>query len=812
MKRLILCSMSPTQRNASLGVHNLRFAAYLIAFGLILGACQHGGMPAATNVAGGASADGAAIPAQPARVSKDMYTIFYDQKAHLTGLMDEGNFADADRLLGEQADWFAANRDKALPALQRLADHFNGKKKPELEESTRQLESVTWPAARAQWPALRKTLSDAKARSAGYASETVLKDSAFALPEATRLAEALAAKEAPIRREAAERFAAFGHFGDGGFFDAYPVALVGDQFFRDNPALLDKALAKAKAAQIQKFADNYPLDAVGVDARRAIGEKLMAAYAAESGGKADLAAVLGAWKAAKVAGFEKLDLKGVKIAFVEVTSHTLLKHKQIEFSATVDVDLPVEATKADFDEALTNATAQAADYIIVFDVALAKASRRMTKSEAVRSRFVAGSEKEPNPEWDLLQMEIGSARDNLNQTRFQNTMNSYSYNSNPYASPAAGLFGAIGGLIAEGVAANEFEKRKMKMLSTPRYIEKPVYADYEYQKVATKGTKTMTVNYYVIDRRNKTYFKDTFDVVERRNFDVVYNVEDRDPDKDKHRGAGDTEATVDEWERAVSSIKLSQLVDHYLANRRAAKPLPGHEALRKEMLADKNVALGKFKEEKYDARPLNDPRFDHVVVVYAGGRRSLGTGFFIAPDIVLTNWHVVEGGQFVEMKMYDGMETFGKVIAMDVRLDLALVKVQARGKPVRFYTGTSLDLGLTVEAIGHPRSLEFSISRGVISAIRKHKNINVANKQMAKTGQVYGGGGGPEVLYIQTDTSINPGNSGGPLFLGDKVVGVNTWGQGGGGDTGLNFSVHYSEVQGFLNEYMPEHANWKKGN
>ena len=50
------------------------------------------------------------------------------------------------------------------------------------------------------------------------------------------------------------------------------------------------------------------------------------------------------------------------------------------------------------------------------------------------------------------------------------------------------------------------------------------------------------------------------------------------------------------------------------------------------------------------------------------------------PDVVLTNWHVVKETKFVEMKTYDGQETFGKVIAKDVRIDLALIKVQSRGQ------------------------------------------------------------------------------------------------------------------------------------
>ena len=78
------------------------------------------------------------------------------------------------------------------------------------------------------------------------------------------------------------------------------------------------------------------------------------------------------------------------------------------------------------------------------------------------------------------------------------------------------------------------------------------------------------------------------------------------------------------------------------------------------------------------------------------------------PDLVLTNYHVIEDSKFVEMKLYDGQETFGKVVKTDIRLDLALVRVQQRGKPVRLYQRRTVDLGVTTEAIGHPKGLNFS--------------------------------------------------------------------------------------------------------
>jgi len=328
------------------------------------------------------------------------------------------------------------------------------------------------------------------------------------------------------------------------------------------------------------------------------------------------------------------------------------------------------------------------------------------------------------------------------------------------------------------------------LATTPKTIKEPVHQGYTFNKASISARKNMTVHYYVIDQRKKTYFKSTFDVSENERFDVAYNVSSADLKKKENEQAHATEKDVDEFEKQAASVKVSQLVNHYIANRSQSKKLKSLTALRKQMLADKNTALAKYKANTFDDRPLNDPRFDSVVVVY-NPNGALGTGFFVKPDIILTNWHVVDESKFIEMKTYDGQETFGKVLGKDVRLDLALVKVQSRGKPVKFYTKNKIDLGATVEAIGHPERYEFSISRGVISSVRKHHSISLPK------------GAGEEVLYVQSDVAINSGNSGGPMFLGDEVVGVNTWVISKQIAEGLNFAVHYSEALAFMKEHLP---------
>ena len=203
--------------------------------------------------------------------------------------------------------------------------------------------------------------------------------------------------------------------------------------------------------------------------------------------------------------------------------------------------------------------------------------------------------------------------------------------------------------------------------------------------------------------------------------------------------------------------------------------------------------MANAKKEDYGFDKKKDKRFESVVVV--SNSKGFGTGFYITDDIVLTNYHVVDEQKFIELKKFDGVETFGKVIAKDVRLDLALVRVQDRGVPLKFYGKRELEIGATVEAIGHPKGYRFTLSRGVISTIREHAAITWVQ--------------GKPVLFVQTDTPINQGNSGGPLFLGDLVIGVNDFGHNKQVSEGLNFSIHYSEVFKFLEDNQ---IAYKKGN
>jgi len=155
------------------------------------------------------------------------------------------------------------------------------------------------------------------------------------------------------------------------------------------------------------------------------------------------------------------------------------------------------------------------------------------------------------------------------------------------------------------------------------------------------------------------------------------------------------------------------------------------------------------------------------VVGSSGG--SLGSGFvYDDQGHILTNYHVVEGAQQVEVDFTSGYKIYGTVIGTDLDSDLAVVKVNAPASelhPLSLGDSNALKVGQTVIAIGNPFGLSGSMTTGIISALGR----TLDSQRDAPSGGFFTAGD-----IIQTDAAINPGNSGGPLFnLNGEVIGIN---------------------------------------
>jgi len=155
--------------------------------------------------------------------------------------------------------------------------------------------------------------------------------------------------------------------------------------------------------------------------------------------------------------------------------------------------------------------------------------------------------------------------------------------------------------------------------------------------------------------------------------------------------------------------------------------------------------------------------------------RSLGSGFIISADgYILTNAHVVEGADEINVRFTDKREFKAKVIGADRRTDIAVIKIDTNGlHPVRFGDPSRLKVGEWVVAIGAPFGFENTVTAGIVSA--KGRSLPQENF----------------VPFIQTDVAINPGNSGGPLFnMRGEVVGINSQIYSRtGGFMGLSFAI-----------------------
>jgi serine protease Do len=154
---------------------------------------------------------------------------------------------------------------------------------------------------------------------------------------------------------------------------------------------------------------------------------------------------------------------------------------------------------------------------------------------------------------------------------------------------------------------------------------------------------------------------------------------------------------------------------------------------------------------------------------------GLGSGFIVDADgTILTNAHVVDNAQEVEVKLTDGREFKAKVLGVDHRSDVAVIKIDARNLPiVKLGDPAVAKVGEPVLAIGSPYGFQNTATAGIISA-----------KSRTLSGDSY-------VPFIQTDVAVNPGNSGGPLFNArGEVIGINSQIYSRtGGYQGLSFAI-----------------------
>ena len=192
---------------------------------------------------------------------------------------------------------------------------------------------------------------------------------------------------------------------------------------------------------------------------------------------------------------------------------------------------------------------------------------------------------------------------------------------------------------------------------------------------------------------------------------------------------------------------------------------------------------GTVMQSSYDFRDFFSPpqKREYEVPV-----RALGSGVIIGEDgYIITNNHVVQNADTIEVELYDGSRKTAKLVGRDPSTDLAVIRIEPTPNMKYAKLGNSDDIqvGEWVIAIGSPRGLDWTVTAGIVSA-KNRRNIGV----LGPTGYED---------FIQTDASINPGNSGGPLInLKGEVIGINSLiVSASRGSEGLGFAIPSNMVK-----------------
>lgn len=216
------------------------------------------------------------------------------------------------------------------------------------------------------------------------------------------------------------------------------------------------------------------------------------------------------------------------------------------------------------------------------------------------------------------------------------------------------------------------------------------------------------------------------------------------------------------------------------------------------------------------AARLVTPAVVHIRIAYGGGKFSLnafdsylnphaqssGSGVIISDDgYIVTNYHVIEDANSIEVVMNNNQRFFAKVIGRDPSTDLALLKIKAKNLPfVKYGDSDRITPGEWVLAIGNPFDLNSTVTAGIVSA--KARNIGILRDKNQLQIE----------SFIQTDAAVNPGNSGGALVnMHGDLIGINSAiATATGGYAGYSFAIPTSLVKKIMDDLL-EYGQVQRG-
>lgn len=695
------------------------------------------------------------------------YSIFYSQADHLKDLVAKRSFDEAVKLIDDQDTYFSANAGKVEGLLSQAAIGYNESWQPKIDEAIAKASAVSWPQPREKWAQARSSLAFARSVLYGYGDHRLTVGPRRA-EGIGALQQVLAGITQRIASDAPAQLRSENLASGRNFFADFPVSV-------DIPGVLVERMKasfdpKGDDERIFTFARAYSSWA---SQNRMVKEELNREVEESFRQKAKTGSIQ------QIVMFYKRTL-GASIAPKTIPVSVAVYTASAEgapFPVTVSRDIPFDWKTA----TSLGGGSQNADFIMAVGPTRASLNRKVGSYNNVNSSFLAGYQSVPNPDYQTAMLNMQRAQQLMANARTQQITasndvicNQFGCQPNGFSQLAASL-----GMIA---ATEKFNNAQAQLQSTPQTVQKPVYQPYTFETAVISTSKSAELAVFVGRAKGGIVDSYTKALDSAQNFTLAYKAHEKDQGSGRSSSYV-TEAAVDAWEKQAVTASLVAMIAEG-SEKHGASWQQASAAFDRKAFAS-NLTQPKVHGGQKEGAGAGgaDRRFGSVVVIRTAD--SIGSGFFVTSDVILTNEHVVGRQSFITMKTYEGADINGKVITTDKRRDLALIKSTTPSVPVKMGT-KEITVGAPVEVVGHPQGLQYTLTRGIVSQVRAMPPAS--------------GVGSGLVSYVQLDASISPGNSGGPVYQDGAVIGVATWKVNAKATENLNFAVHRDEVASFLRE------------
>lgn len=709
------------------------------------------------------------------------YSIFFTPADHIAKLVQEDQLREASEVYASQK---AAVAGKPAVA-DKLFSAVAAELRPLVENAKQELAQISWPGSSGRWPFIAeklKLVDDVIEKGDRYG---ILVEPGRSFPELAELKKLTQEKRERIRGSSVDLFADYELGGYQSFFAGYPVDIEAAPFLTKNWRLFMRKVSDLDSQKIPAVVRIYG-SSLNEAQKSEFGRTYFEALyrGKRNASTHDFVAAVAAIKSVQTAGLTLPQDARSMIKILEISGPHSDEQPISEFVLSYERDIPVPIVQVAATSGAVATHLSDARYALLLHQPSNVPDVKVLSRERIQSEYISGYRALPNPAFIAAHSQVATATAEVQRAKIQSAFR-----------PCQGLGCLVQGVanaIVEGAAQNNLDAANSALAGTPATLEDPVYSAYEFVRAKVRVSKRMQVPYQLVDTKQNKVFAGELSLSEDKEFLVAYGLHDKDRTHSIGSSGLVSERNVERYEAEAISYPISKLAALVKPSGAVVKKDDLPEHLVRSIVDKRKSRLAVLAKRKRLLTPKRDERMASVVVVkHPGG--GLGTGFFVAKDLVLTNYHVIDGARYLELKLLGGKESFGKVIAHDIKRDLALIRSQAQGRPVELFSGGKLRITESVDAIGHPEGLEFSVSRGVISGVRELQSRYLSS--------------GAKLLFIQTDAALNPGNSGGPLFVGKRVVGVNTIKLAATEIEGLSFALHYSEITAFL-ESTTDKTGW----